>query len=168
MKKNSLLFFTAVIVLAAGCAKSSSSSCTQLDVNMTAPQNEITALMDSLVKYNITDALQHPSGVFYRIIDPGTGGIVSNLCTKVTSTYWGGFFDGRKFDESTRAVTFTLGQTILGWHKAIPLVKEGGEIEIYIPPSLGYGDEDIEGPDGTVVIPKNSYLVFKVQVIKFS
>ncbi len=166
MKKIVLfLSLPLLVMMCISCSKSS--SCTSVDTNKVATAEEIANLKDSLEKYNI-DAIQHPSGIFYKIINPGSGGIVSNLCTQVSATYWGGFFDGRSFDQSATPLTFTLGATIVGWHKGIPLVKEGGEIEIYIPPSLGYGNEDMKDNNGVVVIPKNSYLVFKVKVVRFS
>ncbi len=166
MKKIVLfLSLPLLVMMCMSCSKNS--SCSAVDTNKVAPAAEIANLQDSLTKYGI-EATQHPSGIFYKIINPGSGGIVSNLCTQVSATYWGGFFDGRSFDQSVSPLTFTLGATIVGWHKGIPLVKEGGEIEIYIPPSLGYGDEDMKDNNGVVVIPKNSYLVFKVKVVKFS
>ncbi len=137
--------------------------CGFTDSSKTAPASEQTALADSLQKYNIT-ANQHPSGVYYKVINPGTTGVVSNLCAQVTASYWGGFFDGKGFDSSTTPIPFTLGQTIIGWQKAIPMVKGGGEINIYIPPSLGYGDKNVTDQTGKVIIPGNSYLVFKVKV----
>jgi FKBP-type peptidyl-prolyl cis-trans isomerase FkpA len=57
-----------------------------------------------------------------------------------------------------------LGQVIPGWQKGIPLVKGGGSINLYIPPSLGYG-ANAYPPTGTVIIPGGSNLVFNVNVI---
>lgn len=138
-------------------------SCGFTDSAKTAPESEQNAIQDSLTKYNIAANLA-PAGFYYKIVDPGTGGIVSNLCSKVNASYWGGFFNGKGFDSSATPVPFVLGQTIVGWQKAIPLVKEGGEIHIYIPPSLAYADKRVTDRNGNTLIPPNSYLVFRVKV----
>lgn len=158
-----LLLCIFLVTAMVGCKKIN--SCNFQDSNRTAPQAEQTALADSLQKYNITHANLHPSGFYYEIISPGTGGTVSNLCSSITATYWGGFFNGSGFDSSSTAVTFTLGQTIIGWQKAIPLLKGGGEMNIYIPPTLGYGGNNVTDQNGRVIIPANSYLVFKVKAV---
>lgn len=161
MRKLFLLLPLLFALVFISCNKNK--SCGFTDSSKTATSYELTALADSLAKYNIT-ANQHPAGVFYTVINPGTGGVVSNLCAQVTASYWGGFFDGKGFDSSATPIPFTLGQTIVGWQKAIPMVKGGGEINIYIPPSLGYQDKNVTDQTGNVIIPANSYLVFKVKV----
>lgn len=161
MRKISFLLPLCFAIALISCNKNK--SCSFTDSSKTAPSNELTALSDSLQKYNIV-ANQHPSGVYYTVINPGTTGVVSNLCSQVTASYWGGFFNGEGFDSSATPIPFTLGQTIIGWQKAIPLVKGGGEINIYIPPSLGYADKNVTDQNGKVIIPANSYLVFKVKV----
>jgi FKBP-type peptidyl-prolyl cis-trans isomerase FkpA len=45
---------------------------------------------------------------------------------------------------------------ILGWQYGIPLVKAGGRIMLYLPPSLGYGSQS------TGTIPANSVLIFDI------
>ena len=142
------------------------SKCGYSDSTIIAPDAEKQALSDSLDTYNITNATLHASGFYYTIVNPGTGPSVSNLCSNITVTYKGSFFDGKIFDSTKAGETayFPLGGFITGWQKGIPLVKAGGEINLYIPPSLGYGANDFPS-SGTVVIPKNSYLVFKVRVV---
>jgi FKBP-type peptidyl-prolyl cis-trans isomerase FkpA len=144
------------------------SKCGYSDSTIVAPDAEKQALSDSLDKYNITNATLHNSGFYYTIINPGTGPSVSNLCSNITVSYKGEFFDGRIFDSTKTGETayFPLGGVITGWQKGIPLLKAGGEINLYIPPSLGYGAVDVTDPrTQAVVIPKNSYLVFKVHVV---
>ena len=66
-----------------------------------------------------------------------------------------------KFDENLTGTTFALGGLILGWQKGIPLIQKGGSINLYIPPSLGYG------ANATGSIPANSILVFTIQLVDF-
>ena len=56
-----------------------------------------------------------------------------------------------------------LGELIPGWQKGIPLIKKGGEVKLYIPPSLGYGSQNVTS-GGVVVVPANSILIFDVQL----
>ncbi len=165
MRKIWLLSLFPCFVLMFSCKKND--SCGFTDSSKVAPDNEKTALADSLEKYGIRNALQHPAGFYYVIENAGSGKIVSNLCSSITCEYWGGFFDGRGFDSTlTNPATFPLGQTIVGWQKGIPLIKEGGDITLYVPPSLGYVNVAKYDRQGQLLIPPNSYLVFKVSVSK--
>jgi FKBP-type peptidyl-prolyl cis-trans isomerase FkpA len=69
--------------------------------------------------------------------------------------------NGTQFDANTTGTSFALGQLIVGWQKGIPLSKKGGTINLYIPPSLGYG------PNQAGIIPPNSNLVFTIQLMDF-
>lgn len=152
------------LVLFASCKKDT--SCDYKDSTVVAPATEVASLQDSLTKYGIT-ASAHPSGFFYEITNPGSGAIVSNLCSNITVAYKGSFFNGETFDSTVAGTTayFALGRVIVGWQKGIPLVKSGGSINLYIPPALAYGPESITDPNtGEVVIPGKSYLVFEVNV----
>ncbi|HEY8688210.1 MAG TPA: FKBP-type peptidyl-prolyl cis-trans isomerase, partial [Chitinophagaceae bacterium] len=80
-------------------------------------------------------------------------------------TYAGRSTSGAVFDPTPgsglnhRTATFTLGQVIVGWQKGLPLIRAGGMITLYIPPSLGYGSS----PFGS--IPANSILIFDIELI---
>ena len=158
--KKLLLFPSLIALLFLGsCLKKGDNKCSYTDSNIVAPQAEQDALLDSLTNYGIQAEL-HPSGFYYTITDPGSGAFVSNLCTAIAITYKGGFFNGKSFDSSlVQPVVFQLGQLITGWQKGIPLIKKGGKITLYIPPSLGYGSEDRNG------IPANSYLIFDITLV---
>lgn len=128
-----------------------------------APANEVQAIQSYLTSKSIT-ATQHCSGLFYRIENPGSGGIPL-ACGDVAVTYKGYLTDGTVFDKATDAVGFNLSQVIKGWRIGIPLIKSGGRIILFIPPSLGYGAQEIKDNNGTVVIPANSYLIFEVDLV---
>lgn len=166
MKKFAFLLVLPLIVFA-GCLKSDN-NCGYEDSTVVAPEEEQQALLDSLNAHGISATL-HPSGFYYNVISTGSGASVSNLCSNITANYWGGFFNGNKFDSSASPISFTLGRLVLAWQKAIPLVQEGGEINIYVPPTLGYGNQNVVDVDSLgntfVAIPANSYLVFHVEVI---
>ena len=115
-------------------------------------------IIKDYIKNNSIQAVKHQTGLYYQIINPGNGEIPS-LADSVTVHYKGYLTDGQQFDGTTTTpATFLLGQLILGWQIGIPLVKEGGEILLLVPSSLGYGSSTV-GP-----IPANSVLVFNVEL----
>lgn len=158
MIKNFLAFCT-VALLFTSCLKSSNSnSCTYTESTFVAPAGEIAAVQ-GYCSSNHPSAIQHSSGLFYEITSPGTGTVTPGVCSTVTVKYSGYLTNGTKFDENLTGVSFSLGALILGWQKGIPLIKKGGSINLYIPPSLGYGSN----ANGT--IPANSILVFNIQLV---
>ena len=77
------------------------------------------------------------SGLQYRIIEPGSG--KSPVATDVvTVNYRGTHTYGPEFD-SGEGVQFPLNGVIAGWTEGLQYVKEGGRIELVIPPELAYG-----------------------------
>jgi len=117
-----------------------------------APASEIQAVQSYLSANGIA-AVQHCSGLFYVIEQMGSGKKPS-ACNTVNTTYVGKLTNGSVFDQGT--VSFGLDEVIRGWTNGIPLIKKGGTIHLYIPPSLGYGSQ-ANGP-----IPGNSILIFDV------
>lgn len=91
----------------------------------------------------------------------------------VSVLYVGKLADGTVFDSSeahgNEPLVFQLGAPgiIAGFQIGINGMKEGGERVMQIPPSLGYGGEDVTDPTSSgVIIPANSTLVFNVQLVK--
>jgi FKBP-type peptidyl-prolyl cis-trans isomerase FkpA len=122
-----------------------------------APTSEIQAVQAYLSANSIT-AVQHCSGLFYTIDNPGTGKS-PEACSSVSVTYKGMLTNGSTFDQQSSPVAFNLGSLIIGWKNGLPLLKEGGKIHLYVPPSLGYG-ASAAGP-----IPANSILIFEVSLV---
>jgi len=81
----------------------------------------------------------------------------------VSVTYTGKLTDGTVFDSNAEAkepMAFPLPVMIKGWQEALPMMKEGAEYTLYIPPELGYGNE----PPPNSKIPKNAVLIFDVKL----
>ena len=77
--------------------------------------------------------------------------------------YRGTFIDGTEFDSSYRrnkSATFTLDKVINGWTEALQLMQVGDSWQLFIPPSLAYGDKR------TGDIEPNSTLIFEVELLK--
>lgn len=153
-----LLLFGSMVILFTSCLKS------KTDQNNCVPNNtgvptaaEIASVQAYLTKNSIT-ATQDPGGFFYIIIAPGSG-VTPSLSSKVTVKYTGTLENGTVFDQNQAGTTFTLSGLILGWQKGIPLIKKGGSIKLYLPPSLAYGCS------ASGAIPPGSNLIFTIDLV---
>jgi FKBP-type peptidyl-prolyl cis-trans isomerase FkpA len=159
MRKSFLGSILALIVILSSCNKDKDEACPYTDPNITVPAAEITALETYLASKNITNAVKDPRGFYYTITTAGTG-TTPGLCSSVTVFYAGKLTNEVIFDQTTGSPrSFTLGQLIPGWIKGIPLVKSGGRILLYLPPSMGYGNQ------ANGIIPANSILIFDIDLI---
>lgn len=162
-----LLSALCLAVVAASCLKSEDNrACPYTPSSITAPGTEQAALATYLDTNGIV-AIKHPAGFYYQVLTPGTGTDSIGLCSQIQVTYTGRFINDTIFDKQT-GVVFILGELIEGWKKSIPMLQRGGEMKLYIPPSLGYGSEDIKNRDGEVVIPKNSILKFDLKLVDYT
>lgn len=103
-----------------------------------------------------------PSGLQYKVIAPGTGK-TPKASDSVTTHYRGALIDGTEFDSSYRRgqpATFPVSGVIPGWTEALQLMKEGARWQLFLPPSLAYGERGV-GRD----IGPNSTLIFEVELI---
>jgi FKBP-type peptidyl-prolyl cis-trans isomerase len=95
-------------------------------------------------------------------VGTGAGAIAGK---KVTVNYVGTLTNGTKFDSSydrNQPFSFNLGggEVIQGWDQGVVGMKVGGKRKLTIPPSLGYGSQDMGA------IPPNSTLIFEVELLK--
>jgi FKBP-type peptidyl-prolyl cis-trans isomerase FkpA len=168
MKNLALIVLILASIILYSCKKDSTpQGCQYTPSTLKAPASEQQALQDSLLAYNI-DAIKDTTGFFYTINEPGSDKGITDLCTTIAVYYKGSFFDGAIFDSTTIGypAIFQLGQVIVGWQKSIPLVKKGGDLTLYIPPSLAYGDKPVINPNtGDTVIPAHTNLVFHVNLL---
>jgi FKBP-type peptidyl-prolyl cis-trans isomerase len=107
--------------------------------------------------------VETPSGLQYKIISPGTGDHPM-ATSNVTVHYRGMLLDGNVFDSSydrNEPLTIELNGVIPGWTEGLQMISPGGQIILYIPPHLAYGDRDA-GP-----IPPGSLLIFEVELLSF-
>jgi FKBP-type peptidyl-prolyl cis-trans isomerase len=108
-----------------------------------------------------------PDGLQYKIVASGpAGGEKPRAQDEVKVNYEGRLATGGRaiFDSSFRRgepATFPLDEVIPGWTEVMQLMRPGDEWVVWIPPQLGYGDEDKGGGQ----IPANSILEFRVQLL---
>jgi len=84
----------------------------------------------------------------------------------ISVNYSGALENGTVFDASEKhggPATFQIGvgQLIKGWDEGIPGMKVGGKRKLIVPPSLGYGSQNV----GNGLIPPNSTLFFEVELL---
>ena len=104
--------------------------------------------------------IETASGLQYRIINPG-GEVKPGPQDTVWVRYKGSLLDGTIFDEvkdDASPIRLTLNGVIPGWTEGLQLIGEGGEVELYIPSDLAYGEQ------GNQAIGPNSTLVFDVKL----
>ena len=158
MKNIILALF--VIASFSGCLKNSGQNeftCNYNECSVKAPAAEIEQLRAYLASNNIM-ATEHCSGLFYVIDNPGTGN-KPTACNSVLVNYEGRLTNGDTFDKSTSPAAFSLTGVIRGFQNGVPLIKTGGKIRLFIPPSLGYGGA------AQTSIPANSILIFDVELL---
>jgi FKBP-type peptidyl-prolyl cis-trans isomerase FklB len=102
------------------------------------------------------------SGLQYKAIKEGAGAQPKATDT-VTVNYRGTTISGTEFDSSYKRgqpATFPLNGVIKGWTEALQLMKVGSKYQLFIPPTLAYGERAV-GPE----IPPNSTLIFEVELL---
>ncbi len=149
MKKNYLLILVLISLLYA---------CTSQAIK----DEEI--IQDYIADNNI-QAIRHNSGIYYSITDSldTLQTEFPNLKSTVYVIYKGYFIDGTIFDKTKDNDTniFPLNRLITGWQYGIQLMNKGDKALFFIPSELGYGDKDYNG------IPKNSVLIFELELVDF-
>ncbi len=158
IKKYFFVCCLPVVLYACGKSSSNGNDCVSTGAVPTAA--EITNVKNYLTLKGIT-ATQDSRGFFYQVIGPGYGTSFPTVASNVTVKYSGTLTDGTVFDSNATGVTFPLSNVILGWQYGVPLVKKGGVINLYLPPSLGYGCSATGG------IPSNSILIFTVEILNY-
>jgi FKBP-type peptidyl-prolyl cis-trans isomerase FkpA len=134
----------------------------QNECNFTVPTVSVPAAeakeLDAFIKSKAPEATKDKRGFYYFIKKAGEGANPTP-CTTVNVYYRGLYTDGVVFERSGSIVEeLPLPNTMYGWQMALPLIKPGGNIIFYLPPSLCFGDQRLN-------TPKNKILVYDVQLV---
>jgi FKBP-type peptidyl-prolyl cis-trans isomerase FkpA len=146
--KKYLLVFSLVILGLSSCKKSSDSAAIQAAADDATIQAYIKA-------NNITNAIKDPSGLYYKIITPGTGPYPTST-SSVTVSYTGMYLDGTILGTGPSSYYSLAGGVILGWQIGIPHINAGGTILLLIPSALAYG------PTGSGNVAANACLSYTI------
>ena len=104
------------------------------------------------------------SGLLYRIDREGDGVQATADEDVVLVNYEGKTREGKVFDSSYERgepISFPLNRVIKGWTEGMKLVKVGGQITLWIPAEMAYGERGA-GQD----IGPNEALEFKVELLE--
>ena len=152
--KIKLYLFSVIMLLAmSSCLKDE-----YVDPAVQAGKDDATIV--KFIADNKISAVKHSSGLYYQIIQSGSGNITYATNTTVTAHYTGRLTSGQIFDKSsTQPLSFKLGQVIVGWQIGVPLIQKGGKIRLFIPSGYAYGSQ------GSGAIPPNSVLDFDIELV---
>ncbi len=99
------------------------------------------------------------SGLMYEIVKEGDASVKATQdADQVMVNYKGTLKDGTVFDQND-SISFALNRVIPGWTEGMKLVGKGGEVILWVPSNLGYGER------GSNMIPANAALKFDVTLI---
>jgi FKBP-type peptidyl-prolyl cis-trans isomerase len=113
------------------------------------------------VKAAPADSKKTPSGLAYKVLQPGVGARHPKPSDKVTVHYSGWTTDGKMFDSSVvrcAPIDFPLDQVIAGWTEGVQLMVEGEKARFWIPQALAYKGQS----------PPYGMLVFDVELMKIN
>ena len=118
-------------------------------------------LISKAVNAGKTDVKDQVEGIYYKIINPGTGKQVS-VDDTVTVFYKLTLFQDTAIIDGTKEkpAVFPLKRLIKGWQVAVPLLKTGGKIKLVLPSSQAYSIRT-----RAARIPPNSILEFEIEVL---
>jgi FKBP-type peptidyl-prolyl cis-trans isomerase len=104
-----------------------------------------------------------PDGMQYKIVTSGPAtGVPPKETDEVKVNYEGKLLTGQVFDSSFargQPAAFPLEGLVPAWVEALQLMRPGDEWTLWVPPAMGYGEEQ-HGP-----IPGNSIMVFRIQLL---
>ena len=153
----SALAIISIAILAACTPKKKEVPCEELTIKAAAADSA--ALANYIAEKEIV-ATYDPRGFYYRIKTAGNENR-PGYCSNIVVNYVGKFTNGQQFDSGNN-VSFNLTNLVSGFRYGLNLVGEGGEVTFYLPPSLGYGNDDYQS------IPGGSILIFDADLISIT
>ncbi len=78
--------------------------------------------------------------------------------------YTGRLLDGTVFDRTdNEPLHIEVGSVVPGWNEGIQRINRGGRIRLYLPPELGYGEENMSGVISS--IPGGSAIIYDIELL---
>jgi FKBP-type peptidyl-prolyl cis-trans isomerase len=107
--------------------------------------------------------VESPDGLRYQILQPGAGP-KPKPGQIVVVDYTGRLIDGTIFDKTyNEPLHVEIGSVIPGLNEGLQKIGKGGRITLYVPPSIGYGDENVSGVVSR--IPASSLLIYEIELL---
>lgn len=123
------------------------------------PRNQVKDMEEYIADNNLTVTTKTEEGPYYIKLEDGDGTAL-NVGNNVTVKYKGNLLNGEVFDSGTFSFTLGGGRVVRGFDIGIMQMELGEKAIIIFPSSLGYGSSG-QGP-----IPRNSPLVFEIEVVE--
>ncbi|HZK06738.1 MAG TPA: FKBP-type peptidyl-prolyl cis-trans isomerase N-terminal domain-containing protein [Bacteroidales bacterium] len=104
-----------------------------------------------------------PDGLQYKILKTGTGKRYPAVTDSVTIHYRAMYTDRTTFDMSyeTGPINIRVHHLVKGLQEGIQLMHRGAIFEFYIPPQLGYGDQNYID-----LIPGGTTTIYNIELIE--
>jgi FKBP-type peptidyl-prolyl cis-trans isomerase len=142
-------------------------------IDQTKLSSDLSVIDDSLVMWAITPKVlkDNKEVVRYTIDEAGPVDAVKPALSNIIKFKYTGklLSTGEVFDTSDNAtdkfVESYLYNLIIGFQTTLPLLTKGTKATLYIPSGYGYGATDRTNGSGVVVIPKNSNLIFEIELL---
>lgn len=116
-------------------------------------------IIDQFLAQNNINAQIDNSGLRYEIHEQGTGDTASPG-DSIQVNFKGRMLTSGTVFNSGEASNFFMDDLIAGWQIGIPLIREEGNITLYIPSLYGFGAFQDQN------IPANSVLVFDIELLE--
>ena len=129
------------------------------------PSDPATETYAPALNVDISAMSKLPSGVYIRDILTGTGDSVTSRSDTVWVTYTGFLVNGTEFDSGVNS-RFNPAGVVTGFRDGLMGMRVGGRRTIVIPSELGYGGTSVKDADGKILIPRQSTLVFQVELLR--
>ncbi|GGH21222.1 FKBP-type peptidyl-prolyl cis-trans isomerase [Mucilaginibacter phyllosphaerae] len=125
-------------------------------------------IQDYISAQNLTgvqrvDSAGIQTGVYYIVLDEGSGNTLFTNSTRITIDYTAKkLATGEVFAQSNNFhPSFALGDVLRAWQLAVPKIKKGGKIRILSASRYAYGP--YEQPD--INLPANSVVDFEIELL---
>ena len=116
-------------------------------------------IIEDYIEAEGLDALNTESGLHYVIHNEGDDNHPT-VASYIEAVYKGYYPDGVVFDDGSQLMSEFLYKLILGWQEGLPLIGEGGEIQLIIPSHLAYGVIEID------TATSYSVIIFDVELLQ--
>ncbi|MBT1704245.1 FKBP-type peptidyl-prolyl cis-trans isomerase [Chryseosolibacter indicus] len=117
-----------------------------------------TAAIHTFVKANDPDAMMLPSGVWYKITQPGSGPRPTPYSTISFDYTLKALASPNTTIQQSTLSNYGIFGLIDGLKVGLPQITQGSKVTFYIPSGLGYG------PNGATGIAKNANLIFEINL----
>jgi len=140
-------------------------ACNDVITGLAPPSDPTTETFAPSLGVNLAAMTKTASGVWYSDVTVGTGAADTANTDSITINYVGRLKDGTQFD-AANTVTFQTALIVVGMRTGLLGMKEGGKRKLVIPSALGYGAQAIRDTGGAIKIPRQSTLIFDVDLVK--